>query len=246
MSFKNKYILVTGASSGIGYAIAQQFLAANAYVGLHYNQSRDGVKRLLQSGQESRACVLQADFSSWDAVEKLSRNFLEWSGGKIDVLVNNAGEASRPAPVDQIDEAGWDQTFNINLKAPFLLSRAFLPQMQKQNSGSIINISSIGIKFGGGLNTVHYSASKAALELLTRIFAKAGAADNVRVNAIRAGVTKTPFHEKIGRSDLASRTKLIPMKRAAEPSEIADAVLYLASDKSTYINGTVLDVAGGE
>jgi 3-oxoacyl-[acyl-carrier protein] reductase len=118
--------------------------------------------------------------------------------------------------------------------------------MQEQRSGRIINISSIGVQFGGGVNSVHYSASKAALEALTLSFAKAGAPYNVLVNTVRAGVTDTPFHEKIGRDDLTDRANLIPKKRIAKPEGISNSVLFLASDSSSFITGSTLTVAGGE
>ena len=149
-------------------------------------------------------------------------------------------------PFDELSEESWDSTFQVNVKAPFLLSRAALSVMQKQGSGRIINISSIGLKFGGSINTVHYSASKAALEALTASLAKAGAPFNVLVNTVRAGVTDTPMHERIGRADMSGRADLIPLKRLADPSEVSNAVQFLASDKSSYITGTVLTVAGGE
>ena len=148
--------------------------------------------------------------------------------------------------MDELDENAWDTTFQVNVKAPWLLSRASLLIMTQQGAGRIINISSIGVKFGGGITTVHYSASKAALEALTKSFAKAGATSNVLVNTVRAGVTDTAFHERIGRTDLSSRAELIPLQRLAQPSEISAAVLFLASDQSSYITGTTLTVAGGE
>ena len=118
--------------------------------------------------------------------------------------------------------------------------------MSKQKSGRIINVSSIGVKFGGSPNTVHYSASKAALEALTRSFSKIGAPDNVLVNAIRAGVTDTPIHSKLGRKDLSRRSGMIPLGRMADPEEISQAVLFLASDQSSYITGSIIPVSGGE
>ena len=118
--------------------------------------------------------------------------------------------------------------------------------MSKKKNGRIINISSGGWKYGGGKDTIHYSVSKAALEALTMAFAKIGAPHNILVNAIRPGVTDTPFHKKIGRNDLSARRNLVPLKRLAKPSEISHMVLFLASSKSSFITNTIISVTGGE
>jgi NAD(P)-dependent dehydrogenase (short-subunit alcohol dehydrogenase family) len=236
---------VTGASSGIGFQIALDFLRSGATVGAHYNSNLAGVQSLLKHAESGQCQTFQSDFNYSSEVNQLWEQFINWSHG-IDVLVNNAGAAPTPVPVDQLEDDAWDSTFQVNVKAPFLLSRAALAVMSEQGWGRIINISSIGVKFGGGLNTVHYSASKAALEALTNSFARAGAPHNVLVNTVRAGVTNTPFHQKIGRDDLSERAHLIPLKRVAEPREIAEAVLFLASEKASYITGSTITVAGGE
>ena len=242
---EDKWVLVTGASSGIGFQIASDFLKLGASVGAHYCRDQAGARRLLDYAAPRRCKVFQADFSSSEEILRLWDEFMAWSG-RIDVLVNNAGEAPQPAPLRELTEEAWDKTFQVNVKAPFLLSRAALPVMSNQRWGRIINISSIGVKFGGSPITIHYSASKAALEAITRSFAKEGAPFNVLVNAVRAGVTDTPLHQKVGRGDLSGRIALIPLKRLAEPREISNVVLFLASEESSFITGTVVTVAGGE
>ncbi len=238
-------MLVTGASSGIGFQVACDFLRKGAVVGAHYRHNKEGALKLLEYAQYGRCQLFQADFTHSADVLRLWDEFITWSQG-IDVLVNNAGEAVAPVPLDELSEDAWDSAFQVNVKAPFMLSRAALSHMAEQRSGRIINISSVGVKFGGGITTAHYSASKAALEATTMSFAKAGAPVNVLVNAIRAGVTDTPLHEKMGRSDMSQRIGLIPLRRLALPSEISEAVLFLASERSSYITGTILTVAGGE
>lgn len=240
-----KRVLVTGASSGIGFQVARDFLKQGAIVGAHYRSNEAGARKLFEYAKPGQCQVFQADFSHSGEVLRLWAEFFAWSRG-IDVLVNNAGEAVVPVPFSELAEESWDRAFQVNVKAPFLLSRAALAEMEKQGSGRIISISSVGVKFGGGVNTVHYSASKAALEALTKSLAKAGAPFNVLVNTVRVGVTDTPLHEKIGRGDLSGRAALIPLKRLAQPSEISEVVLFLASEGSSYITGSVLTVAGGE
>ena len=242
---KGKRILVTGASSGIGFQIAKDLLQMGATVGAHYRENRSSVEKLLDYAGPEQCKIFQAEFNHTDQVMRLWSQYIEWSQG-IDVLINNAGEAAKPEPVNKLSEDAWDQTFHVNVKAPWLLSRAALSVMTEQGSGRIINMSSVGVKFGGGIETVHYSASKSALEAITKSFAKAGAPHNVLVNAVRAGVTETSMHEKIGRHDMSSRTNLIPLKRMAQPSEISQVVLFLAGEESSYVTGTILTAAGGE
>ena len=242
---KGKVALVTGSNSGIGFQVAKSFLEKGAKVGAHYRQGRSGVDRLMEIAQEGQCRIFRADFTESKQVLGLWDNFIAWAG-TIDILVNNAGAATRPAPLDELTEASWDSTFQVNAKAPFFLSRAAMRVMKEKSFGRIINMSSIGVKFGGGPTTLVYSASKAALEAVTRSLAKEGASHNVLVNAIRVGVTDTEFHERMGRDDLGERAQLIPLKRLAEPQEIAGVALFLASDASSYITGTIVPVAGGE
>ena len=246
MDLEGRFALVTGASGGIGFETAKKLLQAGASVGAHYSGEREGAAVELASLTEyGQSRSFKADFSDSSQVMRLWDEFIAWAD-TIDILVNNAGQASDPTSYDELSEVAWDRTFAVNVKAPFLLSRAAMAVMRAKSFGRIINISSIGVKFGGGRTTVHYSASKAALEAVTRSLSKVGAPDNVLVNVIRAGVTDTPFHERIGITDLTQRTELIPMRRIARPEEIADAVLYLSSAKSSYVAGSVLTVAGGE
>ena len=244
---KNKYVLVTGASSGIGFQIAKDFLLEGAFVGVHYCNNLKGAKRTLKYAKNKHCKIFKSDFSSFKEVSALWNEFTLWSKGHIDVLVNNANFV-RYIPFENLSEEEWDKTFQVNLKAAFQLSRAAFPIMSKKKNGRIINISSGGWKYGGGKATVHYSASKAALEALTMAFAKIGAPHNVLVNAIRPGATKTPGHLQRypDPSDFSARVNLIPLKRLAKPSEISNMVLFLASSKSSFTTNTIISVAGGE
>ncbi len=242
---EDKAVLVTGSSGGIGFEIARKFLEAGSIVGAHYRTKRPAIDELVALGGGERCKAFQADFSDSKQISSLWESFIAWRG-TIDVLVNNAAEATQRASFDALSEEAWDRAFQVNLKAPFLLSRAAMPIMRQKSFGRIINIGSIGVKFGGGSTTIHYSASKAALEAVTLSLAKVGARENVLVNAIRVGVTDTPLHEDLGRDALLERAKLIPLGRPARPSEIADTVLFLASNASSFVSGSILTVSGGE
>lgn len=242
---KDKIVLVTGAGGGIGGPVARRFLAAGACVALHYRSRRDAVERIAATAQEGTCRVLQADFARSAEIRRMWSEFLSWKGS-VDVVVNCAAEVPDPRPLSDLSEDAWDRAFQVNLKAAFLLSQLALRAMKERKSGRILHLSSIGVKFGGGATTAHYSASKAALEALVLSLAKEAAPHNVLVNAIRVGVTDTGLHRSIGRGDLADRVKLIPLKRAADPEEIASTVFFLASPESSFITGSVLTAAGGE
>ena len=243
--FTGKRILVTGASSGIGFQIAKLFLQEGAIVGAHYNNNKERALELLSIDTNDKCQIFQTDLSTSQGVSHLWENYMDWAGN-IDVLVNNAATIETPDTIANLSETAWDKTFDVNLKAPWLLSRAAASVMRKNSNGRIINIASIGVKYGGGFNSAHYSVSKAALEALTISLAKEGAPDNVLVNAIRAGVTDTELHKKLNRNDLDKRAQLVPIGRLADAREIANVVLFLASEDSTFITGSVITVAGGE
>jgi len=244
---KNKYILVTGASSGIGFQIAKDFLLEGAFVGIHYSKNLKGAKRLLKYAKKNQCKIFKSDFSNSKEITTLWDEFILWSKGRIDVLVNNASFV-KFISLEKLSEEEWDKTFQVNLKAAFQLSRAVFPIMSKKKNGRIINISSGGWTYGGNKDTFHFGASKAALEALTIAFAKIGAPDNILVNAIRPGATETPGHLQRypDKTKFLARANLVPLKRMAKPSEISNMVLFLASAKSSFITNTIIKVSGGE
>tara|TARA_B100000524_G_scaffold214373_1_gene112468 strand:+ start:357 stop:1106 length:750 start_codon:yes stop_codon:yes gene_type:complete len=243
--FFDKYVLVTGSSSGIGFQIAKDFLTLGAKVAIHYNQNKKGINKLFKFSNKNKCKVIKANLAKSKDVSKLWNTFLKWSEGNIDILVNNAGYV-KPMNFDKLSLNEWDKCFAVNLKAPFYLSQAAIKTMSKKNNGRIINISSGGWQYGGGEKTVHYSISKAALEALTITTAKIGAKNKVLVNCIRPGATKTDFHKKIGRTNLNDRANLVPLKRMAKTDEISNAVIFLCGEKSSFITNSILDIRGGE
>ena len=162
------------------------------------------------------------------------------TGKKVDILINNAGTFSFSKNIEYIPEIDFDRVIKVNLKAPFILSQLAMESMKKQKWGRIINISSIGVKYGGNPGSSVYTISKAALETMTLCFARAGAPFNVLVNAVRAGVVDTKFHDLNPSKNMEKRVALIPLKRCAGPEEIAETIAFIISEKSSFTTGSVI------
>jgi len=244
---RQKRVLITGASGGIGSATAKLFAAHGAKVGIHYYRDRKNSARLeheIHSLGGTASCF-QANLIQVQACRRLIRQFIERFHG-IDILINNAGAAFQADDFRILSEKAWDATLALNAKAPFFLIQQAYPAMKSQEGGKIINISSIASRYGGSSRTMHYGASKAALEALTTGFARHAAADHILVNTIRAGFIDTPFHQKIARSKIKARVQLIPLKRPGVPLDVARLALFLASDAGNFITGSVFDVSGGD
>lgn len=244
---KGKRILVTGASSGIGASVADLLCSYGALVGVHYRGNKKDALNVVSNitGRGGKAELFQGDLLLASVRANLLKSFTDAFGG-IDVLVNNAGGVYGAKPFLELDEESWDNTFALNAKAPFFLARATFSLMKEQGGGKIINISSISAKYGGSPQTLHYGAAKAALDSITIGLARAGAPYNILVNSVRGGFIDTPFHKKMGRENLEARIKLIPLKRAGQPIDIARMVLFLAAETGDYITGEVFTVAGGD
>jgi 3-oxoacyl-[acyl-carrier protein] reductase len=244
---KGKRILVTGASSGIGACIADTLSSYGALVGVHYRGNKKDALNVVSkiTRQGGKAELFQGDLLLASARANLLKSFTDAFGG-IDVLVNNAGGVYGAKHFLELDEASWDDTFALNAKAPFFLARDAFSLMKEQGGGKIINISSISAKYGGSPQTLHYGAAKAALDSITIGLARAGAQYNILINSVRGGFIDTPFHKKMGRENLEHRIKLIPLKRAGQPIDIAGMVLFLAAETGDYITGEVFTVAGGD
>ncbi len=244
---KGKRILVTGASSGIGAGTAELLGFYGAFVGVHYRSNQKDAMNIVSNikRQGGKVEAFPGDLLHPSVRENLIKSFIDVFGG-IDVLVNNAGGVYGAKHFLELDEESWDNTLALNAKAPFFLAKAAFPFMKEQGKGKIINISSISAKYGGSPQTLHYGAAKAALDSVTTGLARAGAPYNILVNSVRGGFVNTPFHKKIGRGDLEDRIKLIPLKRAGQPIDIARMVLFLASEAGDYITGEIFTVAGGD
>ncbi len=238
---KPKTILITGANGSIGFACVQKFLEQGYLVVAHYHTCDDRLKTL----KTDKVVLIQGDLSCPQEVKRVFAQALE-KCERLDALFNSAGMLKTAPSLEMMPLEDFDQVMNVNLRAAFQLSQLTLMHMKEHSGGRIINISSIGIKYGGNPISASYTISKAAVESMTLSFAKAGAPHNVLVNVVRAGLTNTGFLKHNPSKNLEKRIELIPVKRIAEPQEVASVVYFLASPESSYISGSILTVAGGE
>jgi NAD(P)-dependent dehydrogenase (short-subunit alcohol dehydrogenase family) len=231
--------LVTGATSGIGMAIAQQLAALGAKVVVHGRSPERGAKTVQaieDNGGSAR--FVAADLSRADDVRRLADE-----AAPVDILINNAGVYRFAATADT-DDAFFDEHVNINLRAPYILVQKLVPGMAERGHGAVVNISTVAASTPARQAGI-YGATKAGVELLTRVWADEFGRSGVRVNAVEAGPTETPGTAVTpGLTDgLATTTAL---GRVAEPDEIARAAAFLASADASYINGAILHATGGQ
>jgi len=241
---QGKVVLVTGASRGIGRAIANKFAEAGAHVAFTYLSSVEKgealVKELEAFGVKAKG--YRSDASMFDAAEELV-NAVIADFGQIDVLINNAG-ITRDGLLMRMTEDQWDEVIRVNLKSVFNLTKAVIKPMMKAKSGSIVNMTSIvGVK--GNAGQANYAASKAGIIGFTKSVALELGSRNIRCNSIAPGFIETEMTGELNEATVEEWKKSIPLKRGGEASEVANVCLFLGSDLSSYVTGQTIQVDGG-
>lgn len=241
---EGKIALVTGASRGIGSAIAQKLAAAGATVIVNYSGSEAKAQEVVEKIKAAggNAVAMKCDVSDFGACKELADAILK-EFGRLDILVNNAG-ITKDGLIMKMTESDFDQVIAINLKGTFNMIQNFSRTFLKQRSGKIINISSVSGVMGNA-GQANYSASKAGIIGLTKSVARELASRHVCVNAIAPGFVETDMTDNMPQAAKDGMTQMIPMGRLGAPEDIANAALFLASDAADYITGQVLCVDGG-
>ena len=234
-SLEGKLALVTGASKGIGRAIAQELARAGAQVVIGYRSGKDEAEQL---ATELGARAVQADVSSPDDAKRLVEE-----AGDIDILVNNAG-LTRDGLLARMSDDDWRTVIDTNLSSVFYTCRAVTRPMMKKRAGSIVNISSV-VGVHGNWGQTNYAASKAGIIGFTKSLARELGSRNIRANVVAPGYVKTALTEVLPEEATKAMIENTPLARVAEPEEIAGAVRFLASDQASFITGEVLLVDGG-
>jgi len=240
-----KVSLVTGASKGIGKAIALTLAQEGSYVivnDINLDEANAVVKEIIASG--GKAISIKADVSQKKEVRTMVKETII-NFGKIDILVNNAG-IQTVTPFLELSEEDWQRVIDVNLKGTFLCSQVVAKEMVKYKKGKIINISSIH-QSTPRFNKIHYDVSKAGIAMLTKDMALELSKYKINVNCVAPGAIITPMNKDILESPkkMAEIESMIPWKRMGKPEEVAQAVLYLASNESDYITGITIQIDGG-
>ena len=244
LMLQGKVAVVTGASRGIGRAIALELARQGAAVVVNYLKSAEAAEDVVNSIQDGggRAAAFQADVSDFQQAQKLIA-FAAETFGKIDILVNNAG-ITRDMLIMMMSEDDWDTVLRTNLKSTFNCSKVAVKHMMRNRYGRIINITSVAGQMGNAGQT-NYSASKAGQIGFTKALAREVAARNITVNGIAAGFVETDIWASVSEGMREAVMRMIPMGRKGQPEEIAYAVAFLASDQAAYITGQILGIDGG-
>ena len=247
LGFTGKVAIVTGGATGIGFATALQLarLGASVVICSRTAGELESAAQRIEAESGSRCLAVHTDVKSEEACIALVRRTVDLFG-RVDILVNNAG-GTRMGPLESIPTKGWDAIFDLNIKSAYILTREAGKHMIAQKSGTIVNISS-----GAGINGVrggaHYSAAKSALQMFTRVTAAEWGKHGVRANCVAAGAIASPRvleAWQVAGLDPAQMGAAIPLRRTGTPEEMANMIVFLASDAASYVTGQTIAVDGG-
>ncbi len=243
-----KAVLVTGASTGIGAALAKAFAAQKMVVGVHYNASKEQAEQVAAeiAAAGGTAHLVSGDVSTSSNCHRIVEEFAE-AAGRLDGLVNNAGGMLGRVATEAMDDEHYNRVMDLNARSVLATIRAAHPHLSKQG-GFIINTTSIAARNGGGNGAILYAAAKGFVSTITRGHAKEFVGDGIRVNGVAPGLIATPFHERYTNAEqLEMQRKGIPMGYVGTPEDCVGAYLFLASETlSGYITGQIIEVNGGQ
>ncbi|MDP3821204.1 MAG: SDR family NAD(P)-dependent oxidoreductase [Burkholderiales bacterium] len=247
---RGRVALVTGASTGIGAAVARAMGAQGMKVAVHYNQSESPATEVADAIRQAggEALLVKADVRDSKAIPTAVAQVLA-AFGRIDVLVNNAGGLVKRVPIAEFTDELFDEVLHVNARSMLAFCREVVPAMRRQGSGgSIVNVTSVAARHGGGPGAFLYAGSKGFVSTATRGLAKELVGDRIRVNAVAPGVITTPFHDRYSTPQMMESFKAtIPMGRIGTADECVGAFLYFASEAlSGYVTGQIIDVNGGQ
>jgi NAD(P)-dependent dehydrogenase (short-subunit alcohol dehydrogenase family) len=246
----SEVMLITGASRGIGAATARLAAARGYAVAVNYLTSQTAAEALVDAiaAAGGRAIAVQGDVAVERDVKRLFET-VDGELGTLGALINNAGILETAMRLDEMTPERWQRVLATNVVGSFLCAREAVRRMSIRHGGSggtIVNVGSAASRLGGPGEYIDYAASKGAVDSMTIGLAKEVAREGIRVNAVRPGLIRTDIHASGGQPDRVERLKdAVPMGRVGEPDEVAEAILWLASDQSSYVTGTFIDVTAG-
>ena len=240
-----KVVLITGASGSIGAATSTLLASQGYIVFAHYNKNREIAEKIVNEINYSggRSYVVQANLLDEKQIVNLFVSIQKICGLPISALVNNAGINGGTKTIDKIDFYTLETVFNLNVFGTILCCREVIKQMKIHGGGNIVNVSSQAAIFGGN-QLSHYAASKAAINAFTIGSARELAIHNIRMNAVSPGIIDTPMHDEMPEEKKKNIKQSLPMGRMGTPLEVADAIAWLLSEKSSYVNGAIIPITG--
>ena len=246
--FKNKKVIVTGSSTGIGFHTALEFLNLGADVIFHVNNSTDGLEKKIElKTNKKNFKIIKSNFIDLKNVNNFMDKSINHLGG-LDVLINNAGTMIGRYNLDKISESEFLEIFDLNAKSAFFTTKKSIHIFKEQKKGCIVNVSTISARTGGSAGSSVYAASKAFVSGITRSLVSELSPYNVRINAISPGTIDTKFHEQYSSKEKLEATRLkIPMKRLGKAEDCVGPIIFLSSNNlSGYMTGQILEINGGQ
>ena len=242
-----KNLLITGGSQGIGKATALEAAKKGMFIGINYNSNDKAAEETLSEVKElgGEGVILKCDVSKNSAVKDMFENFVD-NAGSLDGVFNNAGTTGPVSKIHELDPKDFKSLIDTNVIGAFNVAQESSKIMIKQKMGNIVNMTSIASDIGGAGELVHYAMSKGAIDSLTYGMAKELGVYGIRVNAVAPGLIATDIHEKAGDASRVERLMpSVPLGRVGLAKEVADTVMWLLSEKSSYVCGTIIRISGG-